>query len=214
MSGLGSVSTGDEASGAAAAATLSWRQPDGRWRMLPLDDEGPLTVGRSPEAGISLGWDPEVSRLHAELSRHAGEWTLSDDGWSQNGTWVNGIRVTARRRLADGDQITVGKTVLTFHGSRRDGLGPTLVPGELGSAPRFSEQQQRILRALCEPLLGDGDGVTPASDVEVAMKTEIPIEQVETELERLAHAFGAADLPMEVRRAEVALIALRSGLVS
>ena len=40
-------------------------------------------------------------------------------------------------------------------------IGPTLVPGELSATPRFSEQQQRILRELCRPLFGDGEGVRP-----------------------------------------------------
>ena len=55
-----------------------------------------------------MPWDPEMSRLHAELVRRAGEWTVSDDGLSQNGTWVNGLRLTGRRRLADGDLLRSG----------------------------------------------------------------------------------------------------------
>lgn len=211
MSEAGPVS---EAPEAGVAATLTYRQPDGTWRVVPLPDAGRVTIGRRDEADLSLAWDAEVSRLHAELSLHAGEWTVSDDGWSQNGTWVNGIRVDGRRRLADGDLITVGRTVLTFRGGSRSGPGPTMLPGELGPAPAFSEQQQRVLRALCAPLLGDGEGVIPASDAEVAVVTGIPMEQVETELEHLAQMFGFENLPLNVRRAEVALLALRSGLVS
>jgi hypothetical protein len=206
----------DDATAASAeiAATLTYRQPDGHWRVVALPESGRLTLGRRDEADISLPWDPEVSRLHAELSLHAGEWTVSDDGWSQNGTYVNGLRLGARRRLADGDLIMVGRTVLTFRGGGRSGPGPTMLPGELGAAPSFSEQQQRILQALCAPLLADGEGVIPASDAEVAVVTGIPMEQVEAELEHLAQLFGFEDLPVNVRRAEVALLALRSGLVS
>jgi hypothetical protein len=214
MSEAGPVSTGGETPDAPVAATLTYRHPEGSWRVVPLPQSGTFTIGRRDEADVSLPWDPEVSRLHAELSVHAGEWTVSDDGWSQNGTWVNGIRLAGRRRLADGDLIGVGRTVLTFRGGSRSGPGPTMLPGELGAAPAFSEQQQRILRALCAPLLGDGEGVLPASDAEVAVVTGIPIEQVEAELEHLAQLFGFEDLPVNVRRAEVALLALRSGLVS
>jgi pSer/pThr/pTyr-binding forkhead associated (FHA) protein len=139
---------------------------------------------------------------------------VTDDGLSQNGTWVNGIRISGRRRLADGDLITVGKTVLTVRGGSQSGPGPTMVPGELGAAPAFSEQQQRVLRALCAPLLGDGEGVAPASDEEVARETGIPLQQVESELELLAQLFGFEVLPLADRRAELALLALRSGLVS
>jgi hypothetical protein len=214
MSEAGPVPADGEAPETRAVATLTFRAPDGNWRVVPLPEAGPLTVGRREEADLSLPWDQEVSRLHAELSRHAGEWTVSDDGWSQNGTWVNGVRVDGRRRLADGDLITVGRTVLTFRGGGRSGPGPTMVPGELGAAPAFSEQQQRLLRALCSPLMGDGEGVVPATDDEVAAATGIPLEQVETELEHLAQLFGFEDLPLDGRRTEVALLALRSGLVS
>src|SRR3954470_19559420 len=59
---------------------LLFRDGDGRQRIFGLD--GPsdsVTVGRRYEADISLPWDPEASRLHAELSFRAGEWTLVDD---------------------------------------------------------------------------------------------------------------------------------------
>jgi hypothetical protein len=214
MTEVGPVPADDEAPWARAEATLSFRSPDGAWQVVSLPDSGSVTIGRRVEADVSLSWDQEVSRLHAELSLHAGEWTLSDDGWSQNGTWVNGLRVGGRRRLADGDLITIGRTVLTFRGPSRPGPGPTMVPGELGDGSAFSEQQQLVLRALCAPLLGDGEGVAAATDEEVARSTGIPLGQVETELEHLAQVFGYDDLEPEARRTQVALIALRSGLVS
>ena len=121
-----------------------------------------ITVGRRYEADISLPWDPEASRLHAELAYRAGEWTICDDGWSQNGTWVNGLRLAGRRRLADGDLVKIGRTIMGFHQPGVGGPGPTMVEAELSSTPRFSEQQQRILRALCQPLFADGDGFNPS----------------------------------------------------
>jgi len=172
-----------------------------------------VTVGRRDEADISLPWDPECSRLHAELSLRAGEWTISDDGLSQNGTWVNELRIAGRRRLADGDIVRVGRTRLTFSRPGYVGIGPTLVPGELSATPRFSEQQQRILRALCRPLFGDGEGVRPSSDEEIAAETGTPVEAVITELDHLGRALGLDDMPHDDQRAEVALLAMRAGLV-
>ena len=172
-----------------------------------------VTLGRREEADVSLPWDPEVSRLHAELAFRGGDWTICDDGLSQNGTWVNGLRLAGRRRLHDGDEIRIGRTTLTFTAPGVLSIGPTLVPGELSATPRFSEQQQRVLRALCRPLLGDGEGVDPASDEEIAAVTGIAQEAVEIELDHLSRALGLDDLPHEERRAEVALLALRSGLV-
>ena len=59
---------------------------------------------------LALPWDDEVSRLHAELVRMGEDWVLCDDGLSHNGTFVNGERVRGRRRLRDGDVVTVGAT--------------------------------------------------------------------------------------------------------
>jgi hypothetical protein len=181
----------------------------------PLPVLGTITIGRSHKADISLPWDPEVSRLHAELSLRAGEWTVCDDGWSQNGTWVNGLRLTGRRRLGDDDLVRIGRTELTFRQPVSGTISvPTLVPGELSATPTFSEQQQRILHVLCRPLFGDGDGINPSTDEEISAETAIPQAQVQVELEHLGRALGLDDLPAKDLRAEIALLAMRSGLVS
>jgi FHA domain-containing protein len=192
---------------------LMFRDGDGRQHIRVLEPAQAVTVGRRPEATVSLPWDPEVSRLHAELSFRAGEWTICDDGWSQNGTWVNGLRLAGRRRLTDGDLVKIGRTMIGFHQPGRTGPGPTMVQGELSAAPRFSEQQQRILRALCRPLFADGDGFNPASDLEIADVTGIAVDVVVQELDHLGRLFGLEDMPRLERRAEVALLAVRSGLV-
>jgi hypothetical protein len=127
---------------------------------------------------------------------------------------VNGLRLVGRRRLNDEDLLKIGRTELTFRRPAGTVSIPTLVPGELSATPAFSEQQQRILRALCRPLFGDGDGINPSTDAEIAAETEIPVAQVEIELDHLGRALGLDDMPREDRRAEIALLAMRSGLVS
>jgi pSer/pThr/pTyr-binding forkhead associated (FHA) protein len=194
---------------------LVYRDGDGRQRIHPLErGRRSVTIGRRDEADVSLPWDPECSRLHAELELRAGEWTISDDGLSQNGTWVNELRLVGRRRLADGDDMRVGRTHLIFANPVSIGIGPTLVPGELSATPRFSEQQQRVLQALCRPLFTDGEGINQSSDEEIAAATGIPLEAVEIELDHLGRALGLDDMPRPDQRAEIALLALRSGLVS
>jgi len=194
---------------------LVFRDDRGVQQLVPLDAEArSVTLGRRAEADISLPWDLEVSRLHAELEWKAGEWLLCDDGFSQNGTFVNGLRIHGRRRLADGDLVRIGQTTFAYCDPGRGGTGITMVPGELGAAPKFSDQQQRILRALCRPLMGDGEGVKPAADAEIATETGIPAATVTMELDHLARSFGLHELQPADRRAEIALLALRSGLVS
>jgi FHA domain len=197
------------------APFLVYRDDEGTQHIYSLAERSQsITLGRRDEADISIPWDPEMSRVHAELELRAGEWTVSDDGLSQNGTWVNGLRLEGRRRLADGDLLRVGRTIFAYCAQVGSAVGPTLVPGELSATPRFSEQQQRVLRALCKPLFADGEGINPATDEEVSEATGIPLEAVVSELDHLGRAMGLEDMPHGDQRAEIALLAMRSGLVS
>jgi hypothetical protein len=193
---------------------LVYVDPTGCRRSVTLSGQSLVTLGRRPEADVCLPWDPEISRVHAELLHRSGEWIVIDDGLSQNGTLVNGLQVEGRRRLRDGDHITVGHTTLTFCDPRDAHADITLSEGSLRPIQTYSEQQQRVLRALCQPLLGDGEGVTPAPDTEVAEALGLPPGVVARELEALARSFGFDDLPLAERRVRTALSALRSGLVS
>src|ERR671929_1379483 len=88
---------------------LVFRGADREQRILDLEGHGErISVGRGLTNELSLPWDTEVSRLHAELERIGGEWTVSDDGLSRNGTFLNGSRIAGRARLRDGDVIRTG----------------------------------------------------------------------------------------------------------
>jgi Protein of unknown function (DUF3662)/FHA domain len=72
----------------------------------------PVTVlGRSSEADIALD-DPGISRRHAQIQVDAGQAVVLDLD-STNGTFVDGERV-ARAPLADGSQITMGRTRIVY----------------------------------------------------------------------------------------------------
>jgi pSer/pThr/pTyr-binding forkhead associated (FHA) protein len=196
------------------APFLVYRDDKGAQKIVELDETArALTVGRRFEADIALPWDREVSRLHAKFEFRAGEWTVDDDGWSQNGTFVNEMRLDGQRRLQDGDIIRCGQTNIAFVHTRNVSVEMTLVPGELSATPRFSMQQQQILRELCSPLLGDGDGLSPLADDEIAERLGTDQKTVTTELEHLARQFGLSEMPFFERRAEIAMLALRTGLV-
>ena len=196
------------------APFLLYRDDTGKEHIVELDDtRQALTVGRRFEADIALPWDREVSRLHAQFEFRGGEWTVDDDGWSQNGTFVNEMRLDGQRRLQDGDLVRCGQTAIQFCHTRNASVEMTLVPGELSATPRFSDQQQQVLQELCRPLLGDGDGLTPSADDEIAEALGTDQKTVTTELEHLARQFGLGEMPFFERRAEIAMLALRSGLV-
>jgi hypothetical protein len=102
---IGASLADNAALGAPAARLLL---PDGH--QVPLSD-GPVRIGRLPGCAVVLG-DPNVSREHAELRPSGDSYTVVDLG-STNGTRVNGVPVSSRT-LADGDEITVGGTVLRY----------------------------------------------------------------------------------------------------
>ncbi len=76
-----------------------------------LLDADVVNAGRHPESEIFLD-DVTVSRRHAEFTREGDAFTVSDVG-SLNGTYVNRDRID-RVRLADGDEVQIGKYRLVF----------------------------------------------------------------------------------------------------
>jgi two-component system NtrC family sensor kinase len=74
-------------------------------------DGSDATIGRGVQNGIRI-LDTEMSRNHASIGYDDGAFVLADRN-SSNGTFANGISVQSHR-LATGDQIQVGSTVLLF----------------------------------------------------------------------------------------------------
>jgi hypothetical protein len=70
-----------------------------------------MAIGRAPNADVFLD-DITVSREHAVLERRDDGLHLSDSG-SLNGTYINRQRIESVR-LADGDEVQIGKYRLTY----------------------------------------------------------------------------------------------------
>ncbi len=70
-----------------------------------------MTIGRRPDSDVFLD-DVTVSRDHALVVRRGGDFYLDDLG-SLNGTYVNRRRIESHK-LADGDELQVGKYKLSF----------------------------------------------------------------------------------------------------
>jgi pSer/pThr/pTyr-binding forkhead associated (FHA) protein len=202
--------------GAERAATpfLAYRDNDERLVLLPLDDDhSPVTIGRRAETEVVLDWDGLVSGIHAELQHLGGEWTLVDDGLSTNGTFVNGERVAGRRRLRDADRIRVGRTIIAFSAAIAPQLAATVTDGERPLLPSLSEQQRRVLVALCRPYSERDRYATPATNQQIAGELFLSVDAVKMHLRALFGKFEMNELPQNQKRTTLAETALHFGII-
>ena len=82
-------------------------------RIELADDEH--LIGRLADCTVIIS-DSNTSRHHAKITRSGSGFVIADLS-STNGTFVNGERLIADHRLADGDIITVGSVSLRFEAS-------------------------------------------------------------------------------------------------
>ena len=190
------------------------RDGAGVQRIVELDAAArpTVTVGRSDHADVALAWDGEVSRLHAQLEAAADEWLIADDGLSRNGTFVNGQRIAGRRRLADGDSIRLGATVVLFRSprampesTRRASIGVTV--------DQLSDTQRKVLAALCRPYANSLHLASPASNQQISEELYLSLDAVKANLRAMYQLFGVARLPQNQKRAQLAERAIAWGLV-
>jgi hypothetical protein len=192
---------------------LAFRDHEGRERVVTLSEQATsLTVGRSPGADVSLSWDEEVSRVHAELERLGPDWTIADDGLSRNGTFVNGDRVSRRLRLRSGDVIRVGSTQITFHAPGTPLVETRDVHGS--APPPLSEGQRRVLVALCRPFRNGAAHAAPATNKEIADELFLSVAGVKTHVRALFERFEVEDLPQNRKRARLVELAFGTGAIT
>lgn len=165
-----------------------------------------VTIGRGPANDIALASDSGVSRVHAELERVGGAWTLVDDGLSRSGTWVNGTRIGGRHRLRDGDVLQVGATKIAYRVPARKKAR------QAQGAPELSPAQRRVLEALCRPY-AESEFATPASNQAIGEELFLSTDAVQAHLRSLFAVFGVDDLPAGQRRSSLAMRAMQLGLV-
>ena len=183
--------------------------------IVPLEgDAQRVTIGRGEGSDVQVWWDRDVSRTHAELERVGGVWTVSDEGLSRNGTFVNGSRVASRQRLRDGDVLRMGSTVVVFRDPRSAGFSDTRMGSPELAPPALSEAQRRVLIALCRPYKQPGPFTTPATNQQIAGELFLSVEAVKTHLRALFAKFSVEDLPQNQKRARLIERAFQTGLVS
>jgi FHA domain len=193
---------------------LVYRAAGAEFMIERLEGADRIAIGRSEEADICVRWDAEVSRLHTLLERVGGEWTIVDDGLSRNGTFLNEVRLSGRHRLADGDRIRVGGTVLAFVAGVGAGRQQTQASITAVAPAALSETQRRVLVALCRPYRDGPSLVPPASNRRIAEELCLSVDAVKLHLRALFARFGVSELAQNQKRTKLAERALTSGAVS
>jgi pSer/pThr/pTyr-binding forkhead associated (FHA) protein len=95
----------------------------GAGRMVAL--EAPVTVGRGRDADLVLA-DELVSRRHARVTPSGSDAVVEDLG-SRNGTFVNGEGIHGPTRVAPGDQLQLGVTLVELRSARQIAERPSAV---------------------------------------------------------------------------------------
>ena len=201
----------------AGDAFLAYRDGEGALRFFTTSAvdharAASSTIGRRGGTDVSLAWDSEVSGLHAELHHTGGEWMIVDDGLSTNGTYVNGRRINARRRLKDGDRVRVGRTVLAYRAAQATIVQETVAAADL-PVIELTDTQRKVLIALCRPFR-DGNLAIPASNQAIAAELYLSVDAVKMHLRALFVKFQLGQLPQNQKRAKLAQRALQLGSVS
>lgn len=94
-------------------------------REVPVGD-APVVLGRGPTASVRLP-DDYCSREHGKFLERDGDLYVEDMG-ARNGVFVNGERILADQKLADGDEVKMGRTVVIV----RRSVGPPAAPPLVG----------------------------------------------------------------------------------
>jgi len=187
-----------------------YRNGDGTQTLVELTGSE-LTVGRRADNDLALDWDQQVSRLHAELQRIKGNWTVVDEGLSRNGTFLNGDRIRGRHRLRDGDRLCFGETVVVYRAPAESESQSTLVVSGAATV-EVSEAQRKVLSALCRPL-AESAFAMPATNREIADQLFLSVDAVKGQLRVLFERFGLEELPQNQKRASLAATVLLNGVV-
>lgn len=131
----------------------------GAGQLIPVK-QGPLIIGRASACDLRLQ-HPSISRRHAQLMRQGERFVLRDLG-SQNGTFVNRIKISADQELVIGDELSLGNAVLKLRGPnapQEKEAAPSVVT-ETSTAPATRSRPRRRMSltrvALVAAAVGSG----------------------------------------------------------
>jgi len=110
----------------------------------------PFTIGRNSDCDLMIE-DEQVSKYHACIARKSEALRIEDLN-STNGTYVNGVRLSAKLPLSSPAVIRIAQVVLIFHNDARSLIEPP-VSENYGIAGRF--HTRRLLQEIREAALSN-----------------------------------------------------------
>ena len=156
-----------------------------------------ITIGRSESCDVVIS-DATVSRNHAVLDRHGNQWRIRDAG-SQNGIYLNGIRVRRSTPVNPGDGIQLGDTLVRLSGSRPE-IRQDLITIHATPDPSNKALSPREKEVLTQVAGG-------RTDEEVAVALTVSVKTVRSHLDRIRDKTNARRRPDLTRHAmELGLI--------
>jgi len=105
-----STVVGGQAMAGAPTAFLHFKSGPRAGQSIPLG-AGTISIGRGPDNDVVMD-DPTVSRQHARITYHDGQYFVEDAG-SMSGTLVEGVAAT-RTLLSSGASVQMGETEVVF----------------------------------------------------------------------------------------------------
>ncbi len=129
---------------------LAITSPDGKTKTILLEGTR-LGLGRSSANELCYPDDVGLSRQHMALERDGHGWAVVDLG-SKNGTFVNGVRISARTPLKPGDRIVASRIVLVYAPSESDGAKTVIFEGAAArSSVTVSTTLESLLKLGAQP---------------------------------------------------------------
>jgi len=110
----------------------------------PFEVRGKLRIGRDPGSSEITLVDPYVSRQHAVLEFSPSSGTAQLVNLSRRGSHVGGQPCEGARAVADGDVLTIGRSLLLFRMEKRPLPDAPAVTRLLGGAPSVRALRARI----------------------------------------------------------------------
>ena len=114
-----------------------------RSRVVDLPEGVDVTFGRSRGATIHVD-NEKISRMHARI-RRTGDTIEVEDLGSRNGTRVNNDKIEGVRRLANGDEVTIGP-IVAIVGVTSGLRGSNAVADALAGEARLVAEVDRAVR--------------------------------------------------------------------